>query len=197
MSNRTATALVLVGVLISSGIATALAMQGRPDPQAMLAAQRQAMKRFSFMDGEWRGEAWTIMPTGEKHELTQTERIGPFLDGAVKVIEGRGYEADGTVSFNALGIISFNPGKSEYSMRSYAMGYAGDYVMKPTDNGFTWEIPAGPMTMRYTATVKDGTWHEVGDRVMGEQEPVRFFEMTLKRLGDSAWPAAGAVPPGK
>ena len=39
------------------------------------------------MDGVWRGPSWTILPSGEKHVGTQTERIGPFLDGSVKVIE--------------------------------------------------------------------------------------------------------------
>lgn len=53
----------------------------------------------------------------------------------------------------------------------------------------------GLMTLRYTAVVKDGTWHEVGDRVVPEKEPVRFFEMTLKRVGDSSWPGAGAISP--
>ena len=61
--------------------------------------------------------------------------------------------------------------------------------------GFTWEIPAGSMTIRYTAVVKDGTWSEVGDRMLPDQEPIGFFEMTLKRVGDTDWPAAGAVPP--
>src|SRR6478672_6854315 len=38
-------------------------------------------------------------PTLErKHTITQTERIGPFLDGSVKVIEGRGCEPDGRVT---------------------------------------------------------------------------------------------------
>lgn len=168
--------------------------QGGGDPKVLLDAQREAMKPLAFMDGVWRGNASTLLPTGEKHEVTQTERIGPFLDGTVKVIEGRGYTADGTVSFNALGIVSFDPAKNAYTIHSHAMGRAGDFAMKPAADGFTWEIPAGPMTIRYTATVKDGTWHEVGDRMLPGKDPVRFFEMTLKRIGDSDWPGAGAIP---
>ncbi len=42
---------------------------------------------------------------GEVHAITQTQRVGPFLDGSLKVIEGSGYEADGQVGFNALGVI--------------------------------------------------------------------------------------------
>lgn len=44
------------------------------------------------MDGVWRGDGWTVLGNGQKHSVTQTERIGPFLGGSVKVIEGRGYE---------------------------------------------------------------------------------------------------------
>jgi hypothetical protein len=168
--------------------------QGRPDP-ALIAAQREAMVPLAFMDGVWRGPAWTILASGEKHTITQTERIGPFLDGSVKVIEGRGYDADGKVSFNAFATISFNPATRAYTMHSYAQGYVGDFAIKLTADGFVWEIPAGSMKIRYTAVVKDGTWREVGDRITEGKEPVRFFEMNLKRIGDTDWPAAGAISP--
>ena len=36
---------------------------------------------------------------------------------------------------------------------------------------------------------------EVGDRVVAGQEPTRVFEMRLKRVSDSDWPAAGAIAP--
>jgi hypothetical protein len=74
------------------------------------------------------------------------------------------------------------------------MGYAGDFNHTPSADGYVWEIPAGPMTIRYTAHLKDGVWNEVGDRVAQGQAPVRFFEMNLKRVGDTDWPAAGAIP---
>lgn len=169
--------------------------QGRPDPAALIAAQREAMAPLAFMDGVWRGPAWTILPSGEKHNVTQTERIGPFLDGSVKVIEGRGYNADGTVGFNAFGTISYNPATKVYTLHSYAQGNVGDFVITRTTDGYTWEIPAGPMTIRYTAVIKDGAWKEVGDRIMPGKDPVRFFEMNLKRVGDTNWPAAGAISP--
>jgi hypothetical protein len=169
--------------------------QERPDPAALISAQREAMVRLALMDGVWRGPAWTILPSGEKHTITQTERIGPFLDGSVKVIEGRGYDPDGKVTFNAFGTISYNPATRAYTLHSYAQGNAGDFVLTPTTDGYVWEIPAGPMTIRYTAVIKDGAWREVGDRITPGKEPVRFFEMNLKRVGDTNWPAAGAVSP--
>ncbi|MBC8024172.1 MAG: DUF1579 domain-containing protein, partial [Burkholderiales bacterium] len=138
-------------------VGTAFA-QAQHDPAAAIAAQVEALKVFAAMDGVWRGPAWTLLPNGEKRTLTQTERIGPFLGGSVKVIEGRGYTADGNVGFNALGIISYNPATRAYSLRSYALGRSGDFALRPTDDGYAWEIPAGPnATIRYVATIRDGT----------------------------------------
>ena len=182
-------------LIVAAGMSTVASGQGRPDPAALISAQTKAMASLAFMDGTWRGSAWTLLPSGEKRTFTQTERIGPFLDGSVKVIEGRGYDADGRTSFNAFAVISYAPDKQTYSMRSHAQGHSGDFVLTPTADGFVWEIPAGPMTIRYTAVIKDGTWTEVGDRMVPGKDPVRFIEMNLKRLGDTSWPAGGAVGP--
>ena len=184
----------LAGLFVLATFVPSIASaQGRPDPVTLAAAQREAMSRLSFMDGEWAGTAWVLSPSGEKRTITQTERIGPFLDGAVKVIEGRGYGENGEIEFNALAVISYDPAAGQYSMRSYAQGRSGDFVVTPTAEGYQWEIPAGPMTIRYEAVVKDGTWTEVGDRIAPGQDPIRFIEMTLKRKGDTDWPAAGAL----
>ena len=187
--------LALSAALILVGLSLTAYGQTRPEPAALLTAQRDAMKPLAIMDGVWRGTAWTILSSGQKHTITQTERIGPFLDGSVKVIEGRGYDEDGSVSFNALGVISYNVATRAYSLHSYAQGNAGDFVLRPTSDGYVWEIPAGPATIRYTAVIKDGKWREVGDRIVPGKEPVRFFEMNLTRVGDTDWPGAGAVAP--
>lgn len=185
----------MLAILLATGSSSIAIAQGRPDPAKVIAAQREALRKLSFMDGVWRGDASTVLPSGEKHGITQTERIGPFLDGSVKVIEGRGYGRDGKVTFNAFGTISFNPATGVYTMHSYAQGNVGDFVLTPAADGYVWEIPAGPMTIRYTATIKDGAWQEVGERMLAGKDPVRFFEMQLKRIGDTTWPAAGAVNP--
>ena len=194
MVTKSRFAIVVLGVAVVANASFAAA-QERPDPAALLAAQREAMAAFAFIDGVWRGPATTVRPSGEKHAITQTERIGSLLGGTVKVIEGRGYEPDGKTTFNALGIISYSVATKTYSMRSYAMGYSGDFVVQRTSDGFTWDIPAGPVTIRYNAIVKDGTWTEVGDRIVPGEDPVRFFEMQLRRVGDSDWPGAGAIAP--
>ncbi|MBA2687557.1 MAG: DUF1579 domain-containing protein [Gemmatimonadaceae bacterium] len=176
-------------------IFAAAARAQRGDPATLIAAQREALKPLVIMDGVWRGPAWTILPSGEKHHVMQTERIGPFLDSSVKVIEGRGYDVTRKkVAFNALGVLSYDPQTKKYFLHSYAQGYSGDFTLTPTADGYIWEIPMGPMTIRYTAVIKNNTWHEWGDRFMPGAEPVRFFDMTLKRIGNTKWPSGGAIP---
>ena len=180
--------------VLSLVLAPPLAAQTPPNPQTLIAAQRQAMAPLARMDGIWRGTAWTITPGG-RHDIVQTERIGTFLGGSVRMVEGRGYNADGTVGFNALGIIAFNPATNSYTMSSWAQGRSGVFPFRPTADGYVWEVAAGPgAIIRYTATINGDAFREVGYRVAGEAPPVQIFEMNLRRVSDTDWPAGGAVP---
>ena len=153
------------------------------------------MRAFAMLDGVWRGPATVTEADGSRRTFMQTERIGPFLGGSVRVIEGRGYDDAGAVRFNAFAIVSYSPQTRAYTLHSHAQGYVGDFAFVPTGDGYRWEIPLGPATLRYVATVKDGELHEVGERIVAGREPLRVFEMRLKRIGDTDWPAAGAVSP--
>ncbi|KAB2874146.1 MAG: DUF1579 domain-containing protein [Burkholderiaceae bacterium] len=187
--------LCLAACTLACAVSGASAQGGPPDTAKLLAAQRSAMQSLARMDGVWRGEAKTTLRDGQVRIITQTERIGPMLDGTIKVIEGRGYDATGAVVFNAFGVVSYDVSKASFSMRSHAQGLSGDFVFKPTPDGYSWDIPAGPATIHYSATIRDGVLHEVGERVVPGAQPVRFFEMTLRRVGGTDWPAGGAVPP--
>lgn len=187
---RTAISVAVLGLTFASP----LAAQPRQDPVATVAAQRQAMAPLARMDGVWRGPAWSVTQAGRR-ELMQTERIGTFLEGSVRVIEGRGYNADGTIGFNALGIISFNIATNSYTISSWAQGRNGVFPFRPTADGYEWEVPAGPgITIRYTATVTADTLREVGFLIRGEAPPMQIFEMNLRRIGNTDWPGAGAIP---
>ena len=165
-----------------------------PNPADLQAAQREAMAKLPGMDGVWRGRAWTMTPAG-RHDVVHTERIGPFLGGTLKLIEGRSYKEDGSVGFNAFAIVSYDPARKAYSLHSYAMGRSGDFPLEVRPDGYVWQTPAGPgAIVRYTATIRDGSWREVGERIAGTAAPVQIFEMNLKRVGDSKWPAGDPVP---
>lgn len=166
-----------------------------PAQPAGTAAQRDAVAALDFLDGEWRGEA-VIMGPGGRETLVQTERVGSLLGGSVKVIEGRGYAADGSTQFNALAVLSWDEREGRYRFRSWANGYSGDYPFERTEDGFRWSTPAGPNArMEYVATVRDGTWREVGSYVAEGQPPRPVIDMRLTRVGDTSWPADGAVSP--
>jgi hypothetical protein len=160
---------------------------------AAIAAEQAGMAKLAWMHGVWRGPAVTQGAGGE-HRVTQTERIGSFLDGTVTVIEGKAYQADGSIGFHAFGVISYDPATKTYWLTSNAQGRSGKFELKPTDSGYSWDIPMGPATIHYTATLADGIWTEVGDYVIAGQSPHRFFVMTLKRVGNTDWPEAGGVP---
>ena len=162
------------------------------DPAGRMAAQREAMRALAFLDGHWRGPA----EAPNSGPLVQTERVGTMLDGTVRVVEGRGYDPSGRTVFNALGVISYDPVRRTYSMHANASGYGGNFPLEVRPDGFSWSQPAGPgATIRYTATVGDGEWHEVGERIAEGTPPVRMIEMRLRRIGDSNWPGDGSVPP--
>ena len=67
-----------------------------------------------------------------------------MLGGSIKVIEGRGYAADGSTQFNAMAVVSWNEREGRYNFRSWANGFSGDYKFERTEDGFRWETPAGP-----------------------------------------------------
>ena len=85
--------------------------------------------------------------------------------------------------------------RARYTLHSHAQGHVGDFAFVATGDGYRWEIPIGPATLRYTATVKDGELYEIGERIVAGSAPQKVFEMRLKRIGDTDWPAAGAVSP--
>lgn len=191
------TTTLLLALLLAAPAAPAAPPTAAPagpwDPAERLAAQREAMKALSFMDGAWRGHAQTDrFPAG----FTHTERVGPLLDGTIRVVEGRSYDESGATRFNAFGIISYDPARRSYAMHSHAMGFAGDFPLTVRPDGYSWTQPAGRgAVVHYRATVKGDEWREVGERVVNGGPPEKVFEMTVRRIGPTPWPQEGAVGP--
>ncbi len=183
----------LTALFVPMAVATPASAQA-PDPAALQATQRQAMLPLAAMDGLWRGNARVTLPGGGQRELVQTERVGPMLGGTVKVIEGRGYGTDDRLEFNAFAVVSFAPATGRYRMHSYAQGQEGDFDFEARADGFAWTLKYGPVTVRHVAVIEGDRWTETGERQVPGQPPQRTFEMTLRRIGSTDWPAAGAVP---
>ena len=176
-------------IALSAAAAASAQPPAEPDPQAL----REKMSALSRMDGVWRGSAWTLGRDG-RTELTQTERVGPMLDGVVRVVEGRGYDESGKTVFNAFGVISYDAAGERYVLRSHTGGRQGEFELTVDDEGYSWEIPAGPGTVRYRADIDETSWVETGTIEMPGREPTQIFEMKLTRVGDTTWPAGDPVP---
>lgn len=155
----------------------------------------EKLSGLDWMHGTWRGTATTMTQSGQRITSTQTERVSPMLSGDVLVVEGRSDDAEGNTVFNALAMISYDARTDGFTMRTSAMGRTGQFPLKITDDGFIWQLPAGPNAIVQYKAVYDGeTWSQTGQYIRDGAEPVDTFSMELQRLGDTDWPAAGAVP---
>lgn len=182
-------ALMLIATVVSNAVAQP------PSAEALKAQQRKALAPLESMRGTWRGTAWRMTPQGKRVEFTQTERVGAMLDETIQVVEGAGWDSAGKRIFHAFATMALDPSTGKLQMHSHAEGRVGDFEIKLTESGFTWEYAAGPMTIHYVATVADDRWHEYGERILEGRDPIRFMEMNLKRIGDTKWPAEGAISP--
>ena len=150
---------------------------------------------LSFMYGEWRGTAKGMSRDGP-YTLTQTERVGPMLNGDLVVVEGRGYKEDGSLAFNAFGVISYDKRQKSFFINAYTGGNAGKYKLEHTNTGFTWTIQAGPNAkVVNVATIENNIWHEVTTYIPNEGPKRITNDMTLTRIGDTNWPSSGIVLP--
>lgn len=195
MRMRVRLAVVAAALLVPALSLPQVARAQMSSEAAGSAAQRDAIAALDRLDGTWRGEAVTAGPGGQM-SLIQTERVGSMLGGSIKVIEGRGYNADGSTGFNAMAVISWDEGTGRYTFHSWANGRSGEFPFETTADGFRWEVPTGPgARVEYVAVVQDGRWHEVGHYIVEGQPPRQIVEMTLTRIGDSDWPAGDPVSP--
>ncbi|HEY0086236.1 MAG TPA: DUF1579 domain-containing protein [Allosphingosinicella sp.] len=177
--------------LLAAGAAMPAAAQA-PNAE-LLGAQAKAMATLSFLDGEWAGPAEANEPKGVLR-MTQTERSGTLLDGTIRLVEGRSFDKAGKTLFNAFAVISYDVRTSRYMITSHASGYSTTAELKLVPNGFEWDVPAGPSALlHFSATVKDGLWTEVGDFIGPDGTPRRTFEMKVRKLRATTWPAQSAV----
>ena len=162
-------------------------------PSKRFIAQQEAMKELAFLDGDWRGASKVLRKDGWA-QMVQTGRVGAMQDGTVRMIEAKGYEADGRLSFDVLRIISYEPETQTYSMRSYQSGSVREHVLLLTGAGVAWESESGGNgSVRYEASVKNGAWTETATRVPARGEPETYVEVRMKRLRSSGWPQAGGL----
>lgn len=165
-----------------------------PDAVTLMAEQRAAMERFAWMDGNWEGTVTMVTPEAEK-SLTQTERAGTMIDGTARIVEGRGYDENGALVFNAVALIGYDAFTDSYTMTSSTRGFVSNPWFEATESGFRWGMDNGPVKITYEAVWDGETWIETGYSERAGRARTKFMEMRLRRTGESTWPAEGAIVP--
>jgi len=173
------TALLAAAVMLSFSLPL-----GAQQPAASSTdAQRDAMRKLSFLAGRWSGPVTIVRGPGEPLHLTQTENVEYKLDGLVLLIEGKSTSADGKVMFEALATVSYDDVSHSYRFRAYHDGHYLDTELAVPANGFSWDFMAGPAHVVNTMHLNDkGAWDEVTEVTMGENPPHRSVDMHLQRL---------------
>jgi hypothetical protein len=150
-----------------------------------LEAQRAAMKKFSFLVGEWVGEVRVHRGPGEPMELIQTERVQYKLDGLLLMIEGVGRaKSGGQPALQALGVISFDDENQTYSMRAFNDGRFLETEVKLPEEGksLTWGFALGEVRTKSVLRIDgSGAWTELHEITIGSLPPRKLMEVTVRR----------------
>jgi hypothetical protein len=161
-----------------------LSLAAQRPVSASVDAQREAMRKLSFLAGHWSGPVTILRGPGDPLRLTQTEEVAYKLDGLVLLIEGKSTSAEGKVLFSALATIAYDDASNTYRFRAYNDGHYIDTELSvPPANGFSWSFTGGPAhivnTMHLTGK---GEWDEVAEVTIGSNPPHRSVDMLLQHL---------------
>jgi hypothetical protein len=159
------------------------------DPKSP-AAQQEAMKKLSFLAGQWKGESWTEFVPGQRQLSQGTETVESKLNGLLVVIEGvhQRKNADkgaGNVAHHAFAVVSYDEKGKRYRLQAYTdKGNYTEAEAKVGDGKLEWgfSIPKFGQ-VRYTVTLTEkGQWFEIGEVSTDGKQWRKFFEMTLERV---------------
>ena len=145
--------------------------------------QRTAMKKLSFLIGEWLGEA-SLARGGIVTELTQTEVAQFKLDGLVLMIEGIGRtKSDNKVALQALGLITFDDATGSYRGRGYNDGRWLEAEVKLLEDGksLSWGFSLGEIRTSSVMHINaKGEWTEFTEVIIGARPPQKLMELVVR-----------------
>jgi hypothetical protein len=151
-----------------------------------LEVQRAAMKRLSFLAGEWSGQAFAARGPGVVVEMSQTEVAHFRLDGLVLLIEGVGRrKSDGGLALQALGLITFDDIAGAYRLRAYNDGRWLETEVKLLENGksLSWGFSVGEINTKTLLRINEkGEWTEYAEITIGPRPPQKLLELVVRRV---------------
>lgn len=170
---------LLLALCLCPALVPLASAQSRANP----AAQRDAMRKLSFMVGTWSGEASITLPSGQSKRLRQVEDVSYRLDGLVLVVEGTGRnEQSGAVEFNAFATIAHDERTGTYRIRAYNEGNYLDTELVVRDRGFEWGFTSGPAAVRNVMALDEtGRWIETTEVAINGGPARRTMEMRVQK----------------
>jgi hypothetical protein len=171
--------LLAAALVISFGLGSA----AQQPASSSVEAQREAMRKLSFLAGHWSGPVTIARGPGEPLHLTQTENVEYKLDGLVMLVEGKSTGEDGKVQFSALATIAYDDASRTYHFRAYHDGRYIDTDLSVPDKGFSWDFTSGPAHIVNTMHLTEkGEWNEVTEVTVGGNPAHRSVEMLLQHV---------------
>lgn len=149
--------------------------------------QRTEVKKLEKLVGYWEGDGW-IQQGPNKYEFRGTEIVQGKVDGVALLVEGnyRAKTTDGTqgkIIHETLAVLSYNTKTSIFDFRTFlANGSQGIHEMKPSgENAYVWGFTTPSGEMRYTITIANNVWGEIGEMSKDGKTWTKFFEMNLQK----------------
>jgi len=174
---------IAAGLVLSCFLSCCAVLIAQQPSSNAVDAQREAMRKLSFLAGRWSGPVTISHGSGEPLHLTQTEDVQYKLDGLVMLVEGESRDAAGKVEFSALATISFDEATHAYRFRAYHDGRYIDTELTVLANGFSWGFASGPAHIANTMHLTDkGEWGEITEVTFGSNPTFRSVDMLLKHL---------------
>jgi hypothetical protein len=151
-----------------------------------LDTQRAAMKKLSFLVGEWSGEAAVLRGPGLFVNLSQIEVAEFKIDGLALMIEGIGRtKSEGKPALQALGLITFDDAAGTYRMRAFNDGLWLETEVKLLDDGksLSWGFALGEMRTKSVLRINErGEWTEHAELIIRARPPQKLMELAVGRI---------------
>jgi hypothetical protein len=152
--------------------------------------QKEALKKLSWMIGEWEGVSEIYNVDGSKSVVNMREKAAYNLDSSIIVVNGKGYVKDSVSNTNKMGhdamaVVSYNAKEKKYRWNAWRNpgGIYTDLEIMAGDRSFEWgmEVPGGKTRFKAHLNEK-GQWVETGEFSRNGKDWINFMSMTLDKV---------------
>ncbi len=168
-------------IAITAGAALLLALAA-PTTETAPTPAPDALASLAPLEGRLEGEGWMRRGPGEPQRFRGKEIVERRLDGKLLTVEGihRSGEPEHVVH-HAFAIIAPKADRLRF-LSFLADGRSGDYDAELKDGTFVWGFENSEQgRVRFSISIKQDQWHEVGEASRDGAHWFQFFEMTLHR----------------